>query len=406
MAVLNEGVQSAVSVESTEQMPDNDKLLYLYYRHQFPLFQKMYFSTGKQSKPVVNSSGIYYWWEDEYYPSSTALQAGGIVGGGATENIETKVVTNFLQPNDILLVEATLQLVYVTTITTHTTISSMDGATLIKASTTGYLRKVGTLDHEFSEKRTAVATKPVQNSNYLTKYNEAVAFTGRQDAGETWTDGTDFESQIQKKIWEMKEFFENNYALSTEAGTKDISATVSGYTQSWRATYGKGALGSITTNVVGYDTPTEDYWDSFFATLFNTGGSNHKTLYFGMNLGNNLAKIIKQKYAIDPKPITTQYGVNLTRWTAFGGTIDLTWDVILDNTFTDWGFVIDHEGTGKGDPVTFRYMKDDSHGSRKFRIVENVQTKDVDGRIDVLRSDVGVMYPVEKIHGIARPNPA
>ena len=204
----------------------------------------------------------------------------------------------------------------------------------------------------------------------------------------------------------MKEFFENNYALSTEAGTKDISATVSGYTQNWRATYGKGALGSITTNVVGYDIANEDYWDGFFATLFNTGGSNHKTLYFGTNLGNNIAKIIKQKYAIDPKPITTEYGVNLTRWRAFGGDVDLIWDVVLDNTFTDWGFVIDHEGTGKGDPVTFRYMKDDSHGSRKFRIVENVQTKDIDGRIDVLRADIGVMYPVEKIHGIARPNPA
>lgn len=402
MPTLNNGVQSSVNVETTEQMPDNDKLLYFLYRHQFPLFQKMYFSTGKASKPVVNSSGLFNWWEDELYPSSTALQAGGIVGGSATENIETKLVTNFLQPNDLLLVEATLQLVYVTTITTHTTISTINGTTLILASTTGYLRKVGTLDHEFAGVRTAVATKPVQVSNYLTKFNESVAFTGRQDAGETWSDGTTFKEQIEKKIWEMKEFYENNFTFSTESGTKNITDSYSG--QSMRATYGKGALGFITTNVIGYDTATEDFWDSFFATLFNTGGSAHKTLYFGTNLGNNLAKIVKQKYAIDPKPITTEYGVRLVRWEAFGGTIDLTWDVILDNTFTDWGIVIDHQGTGKGDPITFRYMKDDSQGSRKFRIMEHVETPGTDGRIDKMMADIGVQMPNEIIHGIAKPN--
>ena len=398
----NNGVQSSVNVETTEQMPDNDKLLYFLYRHQFPLFQKMYFSTGKASKPVVNSSGLFNWWEDELYPCSTALQAGGIVGGSATENIETKLVTNFLQPNDLLLVEATLQLVYVTTITSHTTISSMDGTTLITASTTGYLRKVGTLDHEFAGVRTSVATKPVQVSNYLTKFNESVSFTGRQDAGESYTDGTTFKAQIEKKIWEMKEFYENNFTFSTGSGTKLISDTYSG--QSMRATYGKGALGFITTNVIGYDVADEDFWDSFFSNLFNTGGSAHKTLYFGTNLGNNIAKIIKQKYAIDPKQVATSYGVRLVRWEAFGGTIDLTWDVILDNTFTNWGIVIDHEGTGKGDPITFRYMKDDSQGSRKFRIMEHVENAGTDGRIDKLMSDIGVQMPNETIHGIAKPN--
>lgn len=402
MPSMLSGVQSSLNVESTEQMPDNDRLLYFIYRHQFPLFQKMYFSTGKASKPVVNSSGLFNWWEDELFPVSSALQSGGIAGGAATENIETKLVTNFLQPNDILLVEKTLQLVYVTTITSHTTISTMDGTSTITASATGYVRKVGTLDHEFSGLRTAVATKPVQVSNYLTKFNESVAFSGRQDAGETWTDGTSFKEQIEKKIWEMKEFYENNFTFSTASGTKTVTDSYTG--QSMRATYGKGALGFIATNVQGYDTPDENFWDSFFAALFNTGGSAHKTLYFGVNLGNNLAKIIKQKYAIDPKPITTTYGVRLVRWEAFGGTIDLTWDVILDNTFTDWGIVIDHEGTGKGDPITFRYMKDDSNGSRKFRIMKNVEPPGTDGRWDKLLADIAVQMPNESIHGVAKPN--
>jgi hypothetical protein len=362
----------------------------------------MYFSTGKASKPVINSAGLFSWFEDELYPSSSAISS--ITGGSATETIETRLTTNFLEPNDILLVESTLQLVYCTSITTNTTISTMDGSALITASGATYLRKVGTLDHEFAGARAAVATKPVKVSNYLTKYSESVAFSGRQEAGESYTDGVDFESQIQKKIWEMKEFYENNMTFSTESGTKTISATSSGYTQNFRATFGKGAIGMITTNVIGYVAANEDYWDSFFATLFNTGGSRHKTLYFGVNLGNNLAKIVKQKYAIDPKPITTQYGVDLTRWKAFGGTIDLTWDVILDNTFSDWGIVIDHEGSGKGDPVTLRFMKNDSKGSRKFRVEKNVETPGTDGRIDLLRADIGIQIPNETIHGVAKPS--
>jgi len=165
-SLLSGAVQTSLSVESTEQMPDNDRILYFLYRHQFPLFQKMYFSTGKASKPVVNSAGLFNWWEDELYPSSTAISS--ITGGSATENIESVITTAFIQPNDILLVESTLQLVYCTTITTHTTISSMNGSTAITASSATYLRKVGVLDHEFAGARAAVATKPVQSSNYLT----------------------------------------------------------------------------------------------------------------------------------------------------------------------------------------------------------------------------------------------
>ena len=401
-SLLSGAVQTSLSVESTEQMPDNDRILYFLYRHQFPLFQKMYFSTGKASKPVVNSAGLFNWWEDELYPSSTAISS--ITGGSATENIESVITTAFIQPNDILLVESTLQLVYCTTITTHTTISSMNGSTAITASSATYLRKVGVLDHEFAGARAAVATKPVQSSNYLTKFSESVAFSGRQSAGQTYTDGTTFKEQVEKKIWEMKEFYENNFTFSTESGTKSISATVSPYAAAnYRATYGKGALGMITTNVIGYVTANEDYWDSFFSTLFNTGGSRMKTLYFGTNLGNNFGKIIKQKYAVNPTPITTQYGVNLNRWTVFGGQIDLTWDVIMDNSFSNWGIVLDHEGTGKGKPVTFRYMADDESGSRKFRIVEHVETPGTDGRVDKLMADIGIQIPNESIHGVAKP---
>lgn len=91
-------------------------------------------------------------------------------------------------------------MVYVTTITTNTTISSMNGTDLITAASDGVIRKVSTLDHEFAGVRTAVSTQPIQVSNYLTKFNESVGMTGRQQASKTYTNGTSFKEQIDKKF--------------------------------------------------------------------------------------------------------------------------------------------------------------------------------------------------------------
>lgn len=391
---LTSGPQSSVNAPAANQMPDNDKLLYLLYPFQYPLFQKMYFSTGHRAKPVVNDKGLFSWFEDELYPNFSALAGSGIAGGAATENIEAEIATNFIQPNDLLLIEATGQMVYCTTITTHTTISTMNGTDLITAAPTGVIRKVGTLDHEYAGVRTSTSTYPVQVSNYLTKFNESVSMTGRQQAADTWTDGTSFKEQIEKKIDEMKLLYENNFKFSTASGTKTVTGSDG---NSYLATYGKGLQGQITSNITQYTTLTEDVIDQFLIQIFNTGGSNVKDLYFGSNLSLGFQKIVKQKYAIDPKPITTQYGVRLTQWTLNQGQTNLIWDPTMNNQYTNWGFAVDPDAQK---PITMRYMKDDLKGSRKFRIEKNVETPGTDGRVDKLMADIGLQIPNQEIHGI------
>ena len=393
---IKSGPQSSVSALAANQMPDNDRLLYLLYPFQYPLFQKMYFSTGRKSEAVINDKGLFSWFEDELFPNTTAITSTGIAGGAATENIQNFLTLNFLQPFDMLLIEKTGQMVYCTTITSNTTISSMNGSDNITVASDGIIRKVGTLDHEYAGVRTAVNTQPIQVSNYLTKFNETVGMTGRQQASKTYTNGTSFKDQVEKKVDEMKLIYENNFKFSTESGIKTITGSDG---NTYNATFGKGLQGMITTNVQAYVSLTEDVVDQFLATIFSTGGSNVKDLYQGVDQSLAFSALIKAKYSIDPKPITTHYGVNLSRYTLPQGRLNLMWDPTMNGQYVDWGFAVDPDARK---PLKLRYMADDDLGSRKFRIQKRVETPGTDGRLDKFLADISIQVPNEEIDGVLK----
>jgi hypothetical protein len=392
----NTGPISSVSALAANQMPDNERVLFLLEPYQFPLFQKFFFSEGHKAQEVKNFKGLFSWFEDELYPRFTALSGVGIAGGSATQ-ANVGLNAQIFQINDVCIVEATMQMVYITSLGSGSgpTISSMDGTTVLSAATTGVIRKVTTLDHEFAGLRPAVSTQEIQVSNYLTKFSESVAMTGRQDASEQWTDGKTFEDELQKKIREMKILYETDFKFSNAMGIKAVTGT-DGY--SYNATYGKGFLGFITTNKVPYTTMTEDVLDDFFGRTLNTGGSNRKTVYAGYNTMIAAGKLIKTKYAIDPKPFTTEYGVDLTRYHITGGIIDMVWDPTMDQAFADYMFLIDFNSPKKA--LKMRYMRNDHKGSRKFRVEENVETPGTDGVIYKILSDIGMELPNQETDGI------
>ena len=391
---IESGAISSISALAANQMPDNDRVLYLLEPYQYPLFQKLYFSEGHKAKPVVNDRGLFSWFEDELYPRFTTVT--NMTGTSATDN--TNVIgAQIFMVNDIVLFEQTLQMAFVTVASgTQTTFSTMDGTSVLTAVTGGVVRKIGVLDHEFAALRTAVSTQEVQVSNYLTKFNESVTMTGRQDASEQWTDGKNFKDELQKKIREMKLLFESSFKFSNSSGTKTVTDTVNGGSQ--RATWGQGFLGFVTTNKVSYTTLTEDVLDDFFGRTLNTGGSNRKTVYSGYNVMITAGKLIKQKYAIDPKPFTTEYGVDLTRYHITGGIIDLVWDPNMDNVFADYMFLCDFNAPKKA--IIMRYMADDHKGSRKFRVESDVEVKGTDGRWDKILADIGIEIPNQETDGI------
>ena len=398
-SAIETGPVSSINALTANQMPDNDRVLYLLEPYQYPLFQKLYFSEGHKAKPVVNDRGLFSWFEDELYPRFTTVT--NMTGTAATDATNT-IGAQIFQVNDIVIFEQSMQMAYVTVASgTQTTFSSMDGATALIAVTGGVVRKIGVLDHEFAGLRTSVSTQEIQVSNYLTKFSETVSFTGRQDASEQWTDGKNFASELKKKIREMKLHFENNFKFSNDSGTKTVTGSDG---NSYRATYGKGFLGFITTNKVSYTTLTEDVLDDFFGRCANTGGSNKKTGYAGWNISMAAGKLIKQKYAINPTPYTTEYGVELTKYHITGSVIDMPWDPTMDQTFADYMFLVDFNAPKKA--ITMRYMADDHKGSRKFRVESDVEVKGTDGRIDKIMADIGIEVPNQETDGILYKVPA
>ena len=387
------GPQSSYNALAAIQMPDNDKLLYLLYPFQYPLFQKMYFSTGRRAEAVINDKGLFSWFEDELYPNTTTVSSS--ITGSTTVELYGYIAANIFQAYDLVLFELTGEMGYVSTKdATHMTVTPLGGLSTLATIASGTVRKVGTLDHEFESARVAVSTEPIQVSNYLTKFSETVGMTGRQQASKTYTNGMSFKEQIEKKIDEMKLMYENNFKFSVSSGISTISDTYSFY-----ATYGKGLQGMITTNVFTYTTLPEDIVDQFMATIFSTGGSGVKDLYQGVQQSLAFAKIIKDKILVPGADIITQYGTKLTRYTLTQGQLNLIWDPTMNGQYIDWGFAVDPDARK---PLKMRYMADDDMGSRKFRIEKHVETPGTDGRMDKLMADIGIQVPNQEVDGILK----
>ena len=382
------GPQSSYNALAANQMPDVDKFLYLLEPYQSEMFNKLYFSQKSKQEKCINQNGKFSVMEDEYVPHQTTVIA--ITGGATSEDNITLGDKTWVQENDILLIETTEELVRVDSIASgEVDITSLDGGN-ITACSTGYVKKIGTYVHEYSGIRTFVSTQEVEYYNYLTLFSESVASTGRQQMGETYTNGKTHKDQVKKKTIEMKAMFERNFKYSTEKGT---GTAVGADGNTYRVTWGEGFLGRIATNRDNYTIADEATFDAYFGLVF-AKGRKVKDHYAGTNQAIAINKIAKDRYAIDPKPITTTYGVDLQQYRLPMGTLNLHYDQQMDGKFTDFGFTVDWE------VIKLRYAANDEKGSRKFRVEENVETPGTDGKVTKLLADLGIQIPNEELHGI------
>jgi hypothetical protein len=385
MPTIITGALASNVVLDTNQMPDNDAFLYLLKPYQSQLFQKLYFSE-RPSEEVIDAKGAFTYFEDELYPYQSLLSA-AITGGGATENIYAKLTNpTYFQQDDILLVELTEQLVYVSTYTSGSavTITAMDG-TNITAAASGYLKKLGSRNPEYNTPRIATATQEVAITNYLTIFNESVEMTSREQGAKHFTNGRSYDEQVQKRVEEMKQMFERNLMLSTSSGRVTTGASP--------VTWGMGFLGTIKTNKISYTLVTEDALDAFLQGVFDTGGSDSRDFYLGSNLTTAVNKILKDKYQITVIP-AKEYGVDLSRYLTPFGMVNVYWNPRLDGKFTNYGLAVDWEN------IKMRYMANDTKGTQKFRIEEDVQAIGASSQKCKIYADLGIEIPNEVKHGI------
>ncbi len=384
MPTIIQGTLSSDVVLSTNQMPDNDALLYLLKPYQSQLFQKLYFSE-RPSEEVTDATGAFSYFEDELYPHQDTLSGAGIAGGSANEDAIGLSNPTYFQQDDILLVEDTEQEVYVDSVAGgDVDITSMDGSN-ITACTTGYVKKIGTRVLEVAGVRTATATQEVKYTNYLNIFSETVDMSSREQGAKHFTNGRSFDEQVEKRVEEMKQMFERWLMFSVSSGRNTSGATPT--------TWGKGFLGIISTNKVSYTSVTEDSLDAFFQGVFDTGGSNSRDFYLGANLTTGVNKILKDKYQATVIP-GHEYGVDLQRYLTPFGMVNIYWNPRLDGKFTNYGFCVDW------DNIKMRYMANDNKGSQKFRLEDNVQTPGYSQTTTKIHADIGIEIPNESKHGI------
>lgn len=369
------------------QMPDVDKVLYLLEPYQTPFLRHLYFTKMNASEEVINENGKFWWYEDEYYPHQTTLSGSGISGGSASEDDIGLTDGSWMSSGDVLFVESSEELVYVdSTDSSEIDITSLDG-TNITAATSGYIKKIGSRNHEFNTARTAVGTLEVEKYNYCEIHSESVTTSGRYQAGRKFTNGKKHKDQVAKKIKEMKFEIERNFFFSTDKGTATVSS-------SYRHTWGEGLLGRVSTNKTSHSGAlTEAALDSYLQDVF-AKGSSRKKHYAGSGQITAINTILKDKQGYQLMDGTKEYGLSLDRYRTPFGVLDIIWNPVLDGKFTDWGFTVDQ------DFAKLRHMASDDKGSRKFRVEEGVETPGTDGKTTKILFDVGLEIPQEETAGI------
>lgn len=388
-------VRSSATALAANTKPDIDSVLRLIKPYQTPLMQWLFFS-NKQSKVVLNKNSKFSWFEDEYLPHQTTVTAAVNLTSTYYLNLTSSncADVSFFKLYDLVYIEANDELAFVSTVTSSTDITLTKvhatiptALTAIAASGIGsYVKIVGSWNLENNEKTTSLTTQEVEVFNYCTIFNEGIGSTGRDQAGENYTDGKTHDEEVMKKMEEMKLMYERNFLFSNVAAT-------TGTTTATKKTIGKGLKGFFTSNAVDYSGAIgEVALDAFFAQVLAKGSPN-RTMIVGNSLFNGIAKIAKDKQGSFPSVIDSSFGGRVHNYVHGMGDIKIVRDQMLDGKFTNSGFIYEE------DQIIPRHMGNDKKGARKFRIEANVETPGADRTETKLLADIGLQVNNQELGG-------
>lgn len=388
-------VRSSATALAANTKPDIDSVLRLIKPYQTPLMQWLFFS-NKQSKVVLNKNSKFSWFEDEYLPHQTTVTAAVNLTSTYYLNLTSSncADVSFFKLYDLVYIEANDELAFVSTVTSPTDITLTKvhatiptALTAIAAGDIGsYVKIVGSWNLENNEKTTSLTTQEVEVYNYCTIFNEGIGSTGRDQAGENYTDGKTHDEEVMKKMEEMKLMYERNFLFSNVAAT-------TGTTTATKKTIGKGLKGFFTSNAVSYaGAISEVALDNFFSQVFAKGSQN-RTFVVGNNLFNGIAKIAKDKQGSFPSVIDSSYGGRVNTYIHGMGDVKIVRDSLMDGKFANAGFIYQE------DQIIPRHMGNDKKGSRKFRIEANVETPGADRTETKLLADIGLQVNNQELGG-------
>lgn len=387
---IGTGTHTGDSNLAANAKPSIEQAIAMLRPYQTPVLQWTHFS-NRPMVEVRNKYGKHSWFENEFYPHIVNVSSS--ITGGSTLTITSSNVDNptYLQLDDTVLIEATNEWGYVSSITAGSgsdrTITPFSGS--FTAVPSGIIKIIGNVRIEVNTTPTYKYTQEVEKYNYNQIFTESVDMSGRDMSGDAWTDMDTINERLELQIEQLKLKIERAFLHNLASFRIGSGSTVRSGTQ--------GLLGRITTNVTSYTGGlTEEDLDNHFKTVF-AKGSNVKYHYCGSDQLADINKIVKAKQMIW-EAVPTKYGVKVFSYMTPFGDVKLVWNPILDGTvYAKYGITID-ESKVKG-----MYQAAEKGGqARKFRIERDVQTPGNDQKTHKILADVGIMVQNEETCGVLK----
>lgn len=371
--------------------PDILDVLKVLEPYKTPLFSWLFLSE-KKSKVVRNAYAKFSHMEKEFLPRILKTHSSAISTGASITLTNTNLPdVGALSLNDIVFVEGTSEMCYISAVTSETdkTLVTLAGGNVDEIPANSYLRIIGKRVFEYHGRIDYKSTQEVEIENYLNEFVAYVQTSGRQEAGEYWTDGMTHDERVEQRIKELKLEVENYLWFSN--ATPAYTAT-----GNLRTTYGKGVNGFVTTNVNGYATTlTEPVFRAHLKSVHRLG-SNKKIHFCGEEQMEDIEAFMQDYYQVTQtgnSSFFNEIGLEAKTFRTFGGLTTIVWNPMFDGKFVDWGWTLDEEN------VMLRYMADDKKGSRKFRVRSNTQDNDTNGTETEILMDVAIQVMHERSHG-------
>ena len=370
--------------------PDVLKMLVKLDPMRTPLLNYLFLS-NKRSKVVTSPYGKFEWFRRAFVPHIFSVST-AVTGSSGTWSLSNTNVVEFndlkatVQVNDLMLAKigSNYHVLKVNSISgTNVVLGIVDstqqggiGSSSISANSK--LRTMGQLLYDGHGRLNYVSVQEENVFNYLKEFAYYVETTGRQQAGEYFTDGMTHAERVAQKFIEAKLEIERYLWFATLR-----SNLTSGNNA---ATLGLG----IDAQLTRFFSYTGNMTESTFRGILKDAmqyGSGKKILYAGADLMNDIETFLQNYYRVvqtDASRLFAQVGLSATAFATFGGVVTLVWNPLFDGDRTGYGYILDEEH------VILRYMADDERGSRKLRVRDDVGIGYEDKRVTEILADVGV----------------
>jgi len=340
-------------------------------------------TTGKRSK--------FEWYEDKFLPSILTLAA-AITGGSPTETIT--ITNHSLRVRDLILVEATGQILQVTSVTTSTAAVKTLTGNITAAAVNTLVQRLAPAYAETDGKGTSLTVVAVNKTGYCQILKRLLAITNRQSASEVYG-GNDWNYQWRKALMEIREEWERTM-LNNGAATDDSTTLI---------TYSAG-FGSLTTNKISYTGAiSKATWDAAIKQCFVNGSTFELDAYCGGDALMDIAAFITNLLTIhqtSAKLSVSQFGLmsstptdtKLVDYIHPMGVVHIYFNPQLRSTNATHVVFVNRENIKK------RYMGNDITGkSRKYRIEMGIQAIGDDSFSSQYLFDQGLQILLEETHG-------